>query len=192
MDDFKDVVKWLLTTKVFWAGVVTFALLYAMFQHGRDDAVPTSIATASKKIPIYSVESKEKVVALSFDAAWGNEDTQKILDILKENDIKVTFFMTGEWVKKYPEDVKKIAADGHALGNHSENHKKMSTISVDECKQEILAVHNKVMELTGVEMEVFRPPYGDYDDKLVDVTYELGYYPIQWSVDTLYIKVMTF
>lgn len=185
MDDFKDVVKWLLTTKVFWAGVVTFALLYAMFQHGRDDAVPTSIATASKKIPIYSVESKEKVVALSFDAAWGNEDTQKILDILKENDIKVTFFMTGEWVKKYPEDVKKIAADGHALGNHSENHKKMSTISVDECKQEILAVHNKVMELTGVEMEVFRPPYGDYDDKLVDVTYELGYYPIQWSVDSL-------
>ena len=185
MDDFKDVVKWLLTTKVFWAGVITFALLYAMFQNGREEAVPTSIAAASKKIPIYSVESKEKVVALSFDAAWGNEDTQTILDILKENEIKVTFFMTGEWVNKYPEDVKKIAAEGHALGNHSENHKKMSAISAEECKKEILTVHNKVRELTGVEMEVFRPPYGDYDDKLVNVTYELGYYPIQWSVDSL-------
>ena len=185
MNDFKDVVKWLLTTKVFWAGVITFALLYAMFWQGRDEAMPTVVAVSNRKIPIYCVDSKEKVVALSFDAAWGNEDTEKILDILKENDVKVTFFMTGEWVEKYPEDVKKIAKDGHALGNHSENHKKMSEISVDECKEEIMVVHNKVKELTGVEMEVFRPPYGDYDDKLVDVTYEVGYYPIQWSIDTL-------
>ena len=185
MEDFKDVVKWLLTTKVFWAGAIAFALLYAMFSWGDEEAAPASVAASSRKLPISSVESKEKQVALSFDAAWGNEDTEKILDILKENDIKVTFFMTGEWVNKYPEDVKKIAADGHALGNHSENHKKMSTISAEECKKEIMDVHNKVKELTGVEMEVFRPPYGDYDDKLVDVTYELGYYPIQWSVDSL-------
>ena len=185
MNDFKDVVKWLLTTKVFWAGVIAFALLYAMFWQGRDEVVPTSVAMSNKKIPIYCVDSKEKVVALSFDAAWGNEDTEKILDILKENDVKVTFFMTGEWVAKYPEDVKKIAKDGHALGNHSENHKKMSEISADECKEEIMAVHNKVKELTGIEMEVFRPPYGDYDDKLVDETYEVGYYPIQWSIDSL-------
>ena len=185
MNDFKDVVKWLLTTKVFWAGVITFALLYAMFWQGRDEVVPTSVAASNKKIPIYCVDSKEKVVALSFDAAWGNEDTQRILDILKENDVKATFFMTGEWVEKYPEDVKKIAKDGHALGNHSQNHKKMSEISAEECKEEIMAVHNKVKELTGVEMEVFRPPYGDYDDKLVDVSYEVGYYPIQWSIDSL-------
>ena len=185
MNDFKEVVKWLLTTKVFWAGAAAFALLYAMFWQGREEAVPTAVAAANKKIPIYCVDSKEKVVALSFDAAWGNEDTEKILDILKENKVKVTFFMTGEWVEKFPEDVKKIAEDGHALGNHSENHKKMSELSVEQCKEEIMAVHNKVKELTDVEMEVFRPPYGDYDDKLVDVTYEAGYYPVQWSVDSL-------
>ena len=86
MQDFKAVVKWLLTTKVFWAGVITFALLYAMFSRGNEAVAPTSISAASKKTPIYSVESKEKVVALSFDATWGNEDTQKILDILKENE----------------------------------------------------------------------------------------------------------
>lgn len=185
MNDFKDVVKWLLTTKVFWAGAAAFALLYSMFWQGRDEAVPTSVAAMDRKIPIYCVESDKKVVALSFDAAWGNEDTERILDILRENDIKVTFFMTGEWVEKFPEDVKKIAKDGHVLGNHSENHKKMSELSVDDCKEEIMAVHNKVKELTGVDMEVFRPPYGDYDDKLVNVTYEVGYFPVQWSVDSL-------
>lgn len=185
MNDFKDVVKWLLTRKLFWAGTVAFALLYAMFSQGPREAIPTSVAEAKKKLPIYSVDSKEKVVALTFDAAWGNEDTQKILDILKENGVKVTFFMTGGWVEKFPEDVKMIAKEGHALGNHSENHKKMSELSKDACKEEILAVHNRVKELTGVEMEVFRPPYGDYDDKLVDICYELKYFPIQWSVDSL-------
>lgn len=185
MKDFKDIVKRLLTTKVFWAGAAAFALLYTMFSQGNEEVTPTSVAASDRKLPIYSVDSKEKVVALTFDAAWGNEDTMKILDILKENDVKVTFFMTGEWVEKYPEDVKKIAEEGHVLGNHSENHKKMSELSKDECKEEIMAVHNKVKELTGKEMEVFRPPYGDYDDKLVDVSYEVDYFPIQWSVDSL-------
>lgn len=185
MNDFKDVVKWLLTRKAFWVGATAFALLYTMFSQGRRDVELTPAAAATKKLPIYSVDSEEKVVALSFDAAWGNEDTQIILDILKENNVKVTFFMTGGWVEKYPEDVKMIAKEGHVLGNHSENHKKMSEISKEECKEEIMAVHNKVKELTGVEMEVFRPPYGDYDDKLVDVCYEMKYYPIQWSVDSL-------
>ena len=185
MKDFKDVVKWLLTTKGFWAGAVAFALLYTMFSQGKDEVAPASVAAASRKLPIYSVDSKEKVVALSFDAAWGNEDTMRILDILKENDVKVTFFMTGEWVEKFPDDVKKISEAGHVLGNHSENHKKMSELSKEECKEEIMLVHNRVKELTGVNMEVFRPPYGDYDDKLVDVCYEVGYFPIQWSVDSL-------
>lgn len=185
MNEFKHVVKWLLTRKLFWAGAVAFALLYAMFSNGPRETVPISAVASTRKLPIYSVDSEKKLVALTFDAAWGNEDTQKILDILKENNVKVTFFMTGGWVEKFPEDVKMIAKDGHALGNHSENHKKMSELSKEECKEEILAVHNRVKELTGVEMEVFRPPYGDYDDKLVDVCYELKYFPIQWSVDSL-------
>lgn len=185
MNEFKHVVKWLLTRKLFWAGAVAFALLYAMFSNSPRETVPISAVASTRKLPIYSVDSEKKLVALTFDAAWGNEDTQKILDILKENNVKVTFFMTGGWVEKFPEDVKMIAKDGHALGNHSENHKKMSELSKEECKEEILAVHNRVKELTGVEMEVFRPPYGDYDDKLVDVCYELKYFPIQWSVDSL-------
>ena len=113
------------------------------------------------------------------------EDTQKILDILKKNDVHVTFFMTGGWVESYPDDVKAIAKAGHELGNHSENHKQMSTLSAGECKEEIMKVHNKVKELTGTDMRVFRPPYGDYNDNLINVVKECGYNAIQWDVDSL-------
>lgn len=140
---------------------------------------------SNKKLPIYCVECPEKKVALSFDAAWGNDDTQKIMDILKKHNVHVTFFMTGGWVESYPEDVKKIAADGHDLGNHSENHKQMSQLSKEECKKEIMSVHEKVKELTGKDMTLFRPPYGDYNDTLIDAVNECGYHAIQWDVDSL-------
>lgn len=116
---------------------------------------------------------------------WGNEDTAKILEILARNNVHVTFFMTGGWVEKYPEDVKAIAAAGHDLGNHSENHKKMSELNADECKQEILSVNDKVKALTGSDMFLFRPPYGDYNNNLITTTRSINYYPIQWDVDSL-------
>ena len=93
--------------------------------------------------------------------------------------------MTGGWVESYPDDVKAIAKAGHDLGNHSENHKHMTELSDEQCKEEIMKVHNKVKELTGKNMILFRPPYGDYDNKVIDVAREIGYYPIQWDVDSL-------
>lgn len=120
---------------------------------------------------------------------WGNEDTPKLLEILKKHNVKATFFMTGGWIAKYPDDVKAIAAGGHDLGNHSENHKHMSQISAAECKTELMKPHEKVKKLTGKDMILFRPPYGDYNDTLVKVCRENGYYPIQWDVDTLVIEV---
>ena len=107
------------------------------------------------------------------------------MEILKKHDVKVTFFMTGGWVESYPEDVKAILAAGHDLGTHSENHKNMSQLSDSECEEELMAVHNKVLELTGYEMFLFRPPYGDYDNDVIKKAYQCGYYPIQWDVDSL-------
>lgn len=138
-----------------------------------------------RELPVYCVETDEKVVAISFDAAWGNEDTDEILSILEKNGVKATFFMTGGWVEDYPEDVKKIYAAGHDLANHSENHKNMSQLSDTDCKEELMKVHNKVKELTGYEMCLFRPPYGDYDNEVICKATECGYYTIQWSVDSL-------
>ena len=85
-----------------------------------------------RKLPIYCVQTEKPQVALSFDAAWGNEDTRQLMEILAKHNVKVTFFMTGGWVEKYPEDVKYIASQGHDLGNHSENHKNMSQLGEEE------------------------------------------------------------
>ena len=100
-------------------------------------------ARFERKLPIYCVNTDKPQVAISFDAAWGNEDTETLLSILDKYNVKTTFFMTGGWIESYPEDVKKIAAAGHDLGNHSENHKQMSQLSSDECLAEIQKPHDK-------------------------------------------------
>ena len=161
------------------------AIIILGFILGVSKAATVSNAVGGKELPIYSVETEEKKVALSFDAAWGNEDTQTILDILEKYNVKVTFFMTGGWVEKYPEDVEKIHEAGHDLGNHSENHKNMSQLSDEECKTELMKVHEKVKKLTGTEMNLFRPPYGDYDNEVIKSAKNCGYYTIQWDVDSL-------
>ena len=148
-------------------------------------SIRVSNSVNGRELPIYCVETKEPKIALTFDAAWGNEDTQKILEVLKKHDVHVTFFMTGGWVENYPDDVKAILAAGHDLGNHSENHKNMSQLSDAEKKEELMKVHDKVRTLTGYEMFLFRPPYGDYDNAVVNVAKDCGYYTIQWDVDSL-------
>ena len=147
--------------------------------------VTVSSNVNGRELPIYCVQTDEKKVALSFDAAWGNEDTQEILNILKNHDVHVTFFMTGDWVEKYPDDVKAIYEAGHDLGNHSETHPNMSQLSNEQKTEELMLVHKKVKELTGEDMYLFRPPYGDYDDEVILNAKENGYYTIQWDVDSL-------
>lgn len=141
--------------------------------------------SGKRNLPIYYVATDSPKIAITFDAAWGNEDTKRILDILDENDVKATFFMTGGWVDSYPDDVKDIAARGHELGNHSQNHKYMTKLSGSQKTDELMSVHKKVKELTGIDMHVFRPPYGDYNNDVVTSAFKCGYYTIQWNVDSL-------
>lgn len=138
-----------------------------------------------KLLPVYCVSTEKPQIAISFDAAWGNEDTERILEILEEENIKATFFMTGSWVEAFPEDVKEIYAAGHELGNHSLHHYDMTTISKQEMQEEVMAVHNMVKELTGCDMQVFRPPYGAYNDNVIEAVRGCGYQAIQWDVDSL-------
>ncbi len=169
------------------AATLCLCLLLAVAGFGafQKKSLPASARVESKKLPIYCVQSNAPKVSLSFDAAWGNEDTEQLLSILESHNVKTTFFMTGGWVESYPDDVKAISAAGHDLGNHSENHKQMSQISAAECREEILKVHDRVKELTGKDMILFRPPYGDYNDTLIDTANSLGYHVIQWDVDSL-------
>ena len=177
----------IMTSYLRGAGLVTLCglLFLAGSYYTKEQIVTVSNMQQQKELPVYCVQTEKPQVALSFDAAWGNEDTQTILDILAAHNVKVTFFMTGGWVENYPEDVKKIAAAGHDLGNHSENHKNMSQLSASQQKEEIMKVHEKVKELTGVDINLFRPPYGDYNSQLILTAKSCGYLPIQWDVDSL-------
>lgn len=164
--------------------VLTFILILGVAIKYIPKVVTVTTSASSKKLPIYSVEKEDNKIALSFDAAWDNKYTDEILEILDKYHIKATFFVTGSWVDKFPQDIKAIAAAGHDIGNHSENHKHMSSLSKEESIEEIMKVHNKVKELTGMEMKLFRAPYSDYSNKLIDATKEVGYYSIEWNVDS--------
>lgn len=138
-----------------------------------------------KQLPIYCVKTDKKQIALTFDGAWGNEGTATLLEILDRQGVHATFFFTGGWISNFPDDVKTILSKGHEVGNHSENHKQMSKLSKEQCKEEIQIVHDKIKELTGMDMTVFRPPFGDYNDTVIQAANELGYHVIQWDVDSL-------
>lgn len=138
-----------------------------------------------RSIPIYCVRTEKKQVSLSFDAAWGNDQTQKLLDILAKYKVKSTFFLVGDWVRTYPDDVKKIAAAGHDVGNHSNTHPYMTQLDGDGIKNEIEICSSEVEKLTGKRPTLFRPPYGDYNNAVVDTVNGLGMYCVQWSIDSL-------
>lgn len=142
-------------------------------------------ATEERLIPIYYVDTDEKVCALSFDAAWGNEQTETLLDILDEYKVKTTFFLVGDWVDSYPESVKEIAKRGHDIGNHSDTHAHMSQISLEEQAAEIAACNDKITAITGKEITLFRPPYGEYDNNVVSTVLNCDMYCVQWNIDSL-------
>lgn len=138
-----------------------------------------------RELPIYSVETDEKKISISFDAAWGDEYTRQILDILDKYQVKTTFFLVGFWIDKYPELVKEISERGHDVGNHSTNHPYMSKLSEEQILKELNTTGNKIKDITGKTSILFRPPYGDYNDRLIRTCIENGYYVIQWDVDSL-------
>ena len=148
-------------------------------------ATGTVFANGNRKLPIYSVETDKKRIAISFDAAWGNDDTETLVNILKEYDVPATFFVVGAWVDKYPESVMQISNAGHQIQNHSNTHPRMTGLSKTKMADEINTCNEKIKKLTGVTPTLFRPPYGDYDNIVVETVGENNMYAIQWSVDSL-------
>lgn len=149
------------------------------------DAITVTGPGRHMDIPIYSVEIEERKLSLTFDVGLGNKNIDIVLDILDKNNVKATFFITGEWAKEYPDELKRIAQKGHDLGNHGNNHEYMTKLSEEECIDEIMNLHKQVKDLTGFEMNLFRPPYGDYNNTVVGTARDCGYYTIQWDVDSM-------
>jgi polysaccharide deacetylase family sporulation protein PdaB len=136
-------------------------------------------------VPIYSVDRSDKAISLTFDCAWGTEHTDDILKALSAGGVKATFFMVEFWTEKYPEYVKKIADSGCEIGTHSSTHSYMSKQNSEEIKLELTSSTNAIEKITGKKVELFRAPYGDYDDELIKTSSNLGYYTIQWDCDSL-------
>ncbi len=141
--------------------------------------------TLKRKIPIYRVEREDSLASISFDCAWGADNTIKILDALDFYGVKCTFFVVQFWAEKYPEVLKEISARGHEIGTHSKTHPKMSTLSKEQIEQELVSSCDAVERIVGKRPTLFRPPFGDYDDSVIEVASSLGLATIQWSVDSL-------
>ena len=138
-----------------------------------------------RKLPIYSVQTEEKRVAISFDAAWGADKTRDIMTICEEYGVKATFFLVGFWVEDYPEVAKEIADRGFEIGLHSSTHPNMTNLSVEQIKQELIKNKEVVKSTCGVDAKLFRPPYGAYNNALIEVCEQLNLTAVQWSVDSL-------
>jgi len=144
-----------------------------------------SINTMNYYDPIYKGLDNEKKVAFACNVVWGEEYLPQMLKLFKDNDIKITFFIGGQWAEKNEELLKSIHMDGHELGNHGYKHQHHSKLTPDANKREISKTEEIVQRITGIKTTMFAPPYGDLNDTVVDTAEAMGYKVIMWSIDTI-------
>ena len=142
-------------------------------------------STNEKMLPIYSVNTSENKVALTINCAWNADDIDSFLNTLNTNNVKVTFFMVGDWIEKNPEAVKKIYENGHEIGTHSDTHPHVNNLSYEKNIEEIEKSNDKIENITGNRTKLYRAPYGEYNNTVIKSATDKGYYTIQWSLDTL-------
>lgn len=167
------------------ASTVIVLLVGSIFFMGTNmEAMETGVE-AGKLVPIYNVETKKQRIAVTINCAWNADDIDQILEVLDKRNVKATFFMVGEWVEKYSEAVKKINEAGHEIGTHSQTHPHVNNLSYDQNVAEIQNSASKIKEITGKEVNLYRCPYGEYNDTVIKAATDNNYKVIQWSIDTL-------
>ena len=171
------------TIKIILAMLVVVVALGISFEGSASASV--WFGSSSRLVPVYRVDTQEKQVAISFDAAWGADKTQEIIDILKEYNCTGTFFLVGFWVDKYPEMVKAIDEAGLEIGTHSNTHPDMAKLDKETIEKELTVSMKKITDITGKDVKVFRPPFGSYNNNLLNVCSSLNLQAIQWDVDSL-------
>jgi len=163
-----------------------FLFVFGLISLNKDTALSVIQTMSPKKdLPIYSVSTDQKICSISFDAAWGNEDTEDLIRILEKYNVKTTFFVVGSWVDKYPESVKQLSDAGHEVMNHSDTHPHMTKLSKEDMLKELNSCNDKIQKITGVRPTLFRPPYGDYSNDVISTVRENQMYTIQWDTDSL-------
>lgn len=175
---------YIISKKMLFVYLLVAAFIFTIFYVSSNVTMNTSSNT-DRKIPIYCVDRNDNKIALTFDVAWDDADTKAILDALDEYNVKASFFIVGEWMEKYPESTELIHNRGHEILNHSDSHPYMTKISQEEMRNEILDCDAKIYAVTGEKKGLFRPPYGDYNDAVVEAAQSADHKVIQWDVDSL-------
>ena len=142
-------------------------------------------AMSERLLPIYSVETQKKEVAITFDCAWGADDIPSIINILEKNMIEATFFTVGTWVDKFPNAVAMLSKAGMEIGNHSNTHAHVSKLSYGENLEDMTKCNEKIKKITGKDVKFYRGAYGEYNNTVISVAKELNMKVVQWDVDTL-------
>ncbi|HHY93945.1 MAG TPA: polysaccharide deacetylase family protein [Firmicutes bacterium] len=167
--------------KLIVAGVAILLVAVAGYMLGAG----RGLLVSGKVSPVYRAVTREKKVALTFDISWGQDIPPRVLDALKKEGVKATFFLSGPWASSYPDMVKRIAADGHEIASHGYEHVNLSGYSKEFIADNIRRTHDILVQLTGQQPRCFRPPNGDFNDLVVTTAAELGYATIIWSLDSL-------
>lgn len=141
-------------------------------------------STGDKPVAIYKAETKENMVALTFNISWGEERALPILDTLKENDIQATFFISAAWAERHPEVAERIIKDGHEVGSHGFKHEHYTSWENDQIKKDIQTAHRIIQEVTQEVPKYLRPPNGTFDERVLEVAEGLNYDLIHWSIDS--------
>ncbi|GAA0124657.1 polysaccharide deacetylase family protein [Clostridium sp. ATCC 25772] len=144
-----------------------------------------AFSQSNKKLPIYSVATKEKKIAITFDTTWGEDNMDEILNVLDKYNAKATFYVVGLWIDDFPEEVKEIDKRGHELGNHSNKHPNMTTISEEKIIKELDITDAKLLDITDKTSKTFRFPEGAFNDAALDIVEKTGRKCIQWDVDSI-------
>lgn len=166
--------------------IITVVILFCIAGTlGNDNKTIQTSSNNNKLLPIYNVQTDQKKVAFTMNCAWNADDIDSILKTLKENNTKITFFMVGDWIEKFPEAVKKIYQDGHEIASHSDTHPHVNNLSYEENIEEIEKSNEKIEKITGQKTKIYRAPYGEYNNTVIQAAQDKGYYTIQWNLDTL-------
>jgi polysaccharide deacetylase family sporulation protein PdaB len=182
-----DFMFWVINSKKFLLYILTFLILLTIICMSGyfTNAVVEVFSNNQRLVPIYSVETDKKQVAITFDCAWGSSDIPSILKTLDDNGCKATFFLVGTWIDKYPEMVKLIADGGHDIANHSNSHAHVNKLSYEKNREDIKACSDKIEKITGFSSKYYRGPYGEYNNTVVKAARDEKHEVIQWSIDTL-------
>ncbi|MBE3576152.1 MAG: polysaccharide deacetylase family sporulation protein PdaB [Limnochordales bacterium] len=147
-----------------------------------DNYIP---AVAHTEWPIFYVKTDQKKVALTFDISWGHNTAPKVLEILKQEGVRATFFLSGPWARRHADLVRRIVSDGHEIASHGDRHINLGHRSRAEIAENIQKADADLRAVSGQQPRFFRPPNGDYDDMVIETARSLGYETVIWAIDTL-------